>query len=73
MIQPGMNRKIFKTGHSLAVTLSQSLLKELDLKLGDEVNVEIDKAKQEIVITHGHKASQLALGLKLRPHLRGKT
>jgi antitoxin component of MazEF toxin-antitoxin module len=52
--------------------LSQSLLKELDLKLGDEVNVEIDKGKQEIIITHGHKASQLSLGLKLRPHLRGK-
>ena len=67
-----MQRKIFKTGHSLAVTISQNLLKELGLKIGDEVKVCLGKNKEEIVISHAQKNSQLALGFKLRPKLGGK-
>lgn len=67
-----MIRKIFKTGHSLAVTLSNKLLKELDLKMGDDVKVELDKEKREIVIRHGKRQNQLALDLHSRPKLGQK-
>jgi antitoxin component of MazEF toxin-antitoxin module len=64
-----MIRKIFKTGHSAAVTLSQNLLKDMGLKVGDAVKVELDKEKEAIVIRHGKKQNQLILGLKVRPKL----
>ncbi len=67
-----MNRKIFKTGHSLVVTLSQGMLKDLGLSLGDTVKVELSKNKEEIIICQTHKVNQQALGLKLRPTLRNK-
>lgn len=65
----GMLRKIFKTGHSAAVTLSANLLKDLGLKVGDSVKVETDPGKTAITIRHGKKQDQLALGLKVRPKL----
>jgi len=64
-----MLRKIFKTGHSAAVTLSQSLLKDLGLKVGDSVKIEVDKSSQSVTIRHGKKQNQLPLGLKVRPKL----
>jgi antitoxin component of MazEF toxin-antitoxin module len=65
----GMIRKIFKTGHSAAVTLSRNLLKDAGLKVGDSVKMEIGPDKEEIVISHGKKDNQLSLGLKLRAKL----
>ena len=64
-----MLRKVFKTGHSAAITIPQSLLKDMGLKLGDDVLLEISADKEEIVIRHGKKESQLSLGLKVRPKL----
>jgi antitoxin component of MazEF toxin-antitoxin module len=64
-----MLRKIFKTGHSVAVTLSPSLLKDAGLKVGDSVKLEVSENKEEIIIRHGKKDSQLSLGLKVRPKL----
>ncbi len=64
-----MNRKIFKTGHSLAITLPQSYLSGLGLKLGDIVKIELDAMSECVVIRHGKKQSQLALQLPLRPML----
>jgi antitoxin component of MazEF toxin-antitoxin module len=64
-----MDRKIFKTGHSAAVTISANLLRDMDLKLGDTVKIEISRDKEEIIIRHGKKSSQLSLGLKVRPKL----
>jgi len=37
------DRKIFKTGHNLAVTLSLGILKRLNLKAGDDVKTELSK------------------------------
>ena len=65
-------RKIFKTGHSAAVTISQSLLKDMGLKVGDVVKIEMDKVREEIIIRHSKKQSQLSLGIKLRPRLGAK-
>jgi antitoxin component of MazEF toxin-antitoxin module len=65
-----MLRKIFKTGHSAAVTLSQELLKEMGLKVGDAVKVDMDNSGEKIIITAGKKQNQLPLGLRLRPSLK---
>jgi antitoxin component of MazEF toxin-antitoxin module len=64
-----MIRKVFKTGHSAAITISKSLLKDMGLKVGDAVLLEISPDKEEIIIRHGKKESQLSLGLKVRPKL----
>ena len=64
-----MDRKIFKTGHSAAVTLSKKLLQELGLKLGDDVKIEIDAAKKELTIRPGNRQNQLSLNLNTRPRL----
>lgn len=38
-----MTRKIIKIGSSSGITLSKEVLSELGLKVGDEVDIEIDK------------------------------
>jgi antitoxin component of MazEF toxin-antitoxin module len=65
-----MVNKIFKTGHSAAVTLSPKILKEIGLKIGDAVKVVIDKDGKTIIISKGKKEDQLPLGLKIRPKIR---
>lgn len=62
-----MIRKIFKTGHSLAVTLSSGILKELNLKPGDWVKIEQENDK--IIISKSRNKQQLDLGFKIRPKL----
>ena len=65
-------RKIFKTGHSAAVTLSKKCLETLGLKVGDDVKIELDEAKQELTISPGRRQNQLSLNLKARPRLGQK-
>jgi antitoxin component of MazEF toxin-antitoxin module len=65
-----MIRKIFKTGHSAAVTLSGSLLKDMGLKIGDAVKLELSGGKDQIIIRHGKKESQLMLGFKVKPKIK---
>jgi len=43
-----MAEKIIKTGNSAAVTLPAKFMRDLNLKLGDLVEVEMDYAKGEI-------------------------
>jgi antitoxin component of MazEF toxin-antitoxin module len=62
-----MIRKIFKTGHSLAVTLSKKLLEEVGLKIGDNVQLQADK--EQIVISKARKNTQLTMPLSSRPRL----
>lgn len=64
-----MMRKIFKTGHSAAVTLSGKILAQIGLKLGDAVKVEADEQKGAIIIRPGNKQNQLTLNLHARPRL----
>ena len=59
--------KIFKTGHSLAITLSKSVLESLGLKEGD--SVELEQGGERIVVKKSKKKQQLDLGLKIRPKL----
>lgn len=69
-----MLRKIFKTGHSYAVTLSKKILEQAGLKLGDAVDVKAEDAGQEIIIKKSKKNTQLAMPLnsrlKLGQHLK---
>jgi antitoxin component of MazEF toxin-antitoxin module len=62
-----MHRKIFKTGNSLVVALSKSLLDKAGLKVGDSVEMEV--AAEKIVITKSKKGSQQILELKIRRKL----
>lgn len=45
-----MTQKVLKVGDSAAVTIPKKSLEELDLKLGDKVNVEIDKKNRTVFI-----------------------
>lgn len=60
-------RKIFKTGHSLAITLSKKILADLGLKAGDSVEAESDQHR--IIIKPARRKEQLSLGLKIRKKL----
>jgi antitoxin component of MazEF toxin-antitoxin module len=64
-----MIRKIFKTGHSVAITLSKNFLKDLGLKVGDTVRMETNSDNSGLIIRRGKKDSQLSLELKVRPKL----
>ena len=67
-----MARKIFKTGHSLAITVSRGALDELGLKLGDSVKVEVDKIKGRLIISPDAKGHQLVLNIASRPSLSNR-
>lgn len=45
-----MERKIFKAGNSLVISLPRESLQSLGLEEGSEVNVALDKSKGRIVI-----------------------
>ena len=64
-----MERKIFKTGHSIAIILPAKLLEALGLKLGDAVTVEFDETRSAVLVKAGRKGKQLPLDLKLRKKL----
>ena len=64
-----MIRKIFKTGQSLAVTVTKKMLDQLGLKLGDKVNIEVDEDRARLVVRQAKSSAQLDLGLKIRHHL----
>ena len=61
-----MLRKIFKIGHSLAITVSKKILSELGLKAGDRVQLDIDKDRGCLLVKQAGRKQQLALGLKIR-------
>ena len=64
-----MKRKIFKTGHSAAITISSKLLEELGLSVGDYVAVEAEKTKGQLVVKPAKPNTQLALNLSSRKSL----
>jgi putative addiction module antidote len=46
-----MSRKIFKTGNSMVVSLPREAIEYLQVGEGAEVNVPLDRANRQIVIT----------------------
>lgn len=45
-----MQQKVLKVGTSAAVTIPKKSLKELGLKIGDQVSVDIDRKFQSVTI-----------------------
>jgi len=45
-----MRRKVFKTGNSLVVSLPKEALDFLGLVQGDEVSVDLDRERRQIVV-----------------------
>lgn len=62
-----MRRKVFKTGHSLAVTISKKLQEELGVAEGDEVEIVAENGKA--VIRKSQKNTQLAMPFSHRLRL----
>ncbi len=52
-----MTQKVLKVGSSAAVTIPKKSLKELGLKPGDEVSVEIDRKSKKVTIQPIQKLS----------------
>ena len=46
-----MNRKIFRTGNSMVVSLPKEMLDTLNLQEGGNVSVELDDEHQQILIS----------------------
>ena len=53
-----MTQKVLKVGSSAAVTIPKKSLEELGLKIGDEVAVDIDKARKTVSIKPAGKLSK---------------
>ena len=55
----GEKRKLIKfSNYSLCVTLPKWVIKELDWKKGDVIDMEVDKKNWKIIISKGKKAKQ---------------
>lgn len=52
-----MTQKVLKVGTSAAVTIPKDSLKELGLKIGDKVTVEVDKRRRIVSIKAEEKVS----------------
>jgi antitoxin MazE len=55
-----MNRKIFKSGNSVVVSLPKDAIDYLHMDEGTEVNVELDRKKRRIVITPAESPQAVA-------------
>lgn len=53
-----MTQKLLKVGSSAAVTIPKKSLKELGLKIGDEVRVDIDQGRKIVSIKPVEKMSR---------------
>ncbi|MFH1601954.1 MAG: AbrB/MazE/SpoVT family DNA-binding domain-containing protein [Candidatus Shapirobacteria bacterium] len=56
-----MKRKVIKTGNSLAVTIPHDFVKEVGIKIGDEVEFKVNARKSRLVLLFIKKAKQIAL------------
>ena len=50
-----MAQKVLKVGSSAVVTLPKKSLKELGIKIGDEVRVEVDIRRRRVVVEPAQK------------------
>ena len=46
-----MLRKVFKTGNSVVISLPKDALELLDIRVGSDVSVDLDRENRQIVIT----------------------
>ena len=53
-----MTQKLLKVGTSAAVTIPKKSLKELGLKIGDEVRVAVDTKEKTVIIEPAKKSAK---------------
>lgn len=53
-----MNRKIFRTGNSMVISLPKEMLEALHMEEGEEVSVELNQARRQIVISPAPNAGE---------------
>lgn len=46
-----MIRHLFKTGNSIVLSLPREILDDLDMKVGESINLELDREQRRIIIT----------------------
>ncbi len=46
-----MRRRIFRTGHSLAVTVPRQAVKAWDLRAGEKVEIKVEYQRQRLIVT----------------------
>ena len=46
-----MNRRLFKTGNSIVLSLPREVLEDLGIKDGESVNLELDHELHRVIIT----------------------
>ncbi len=44
-----MKRRVFKTGHSFAVTVPGQIVRGWNIQLGEEVEIKVDDNKQRLI------------------------
>ena len=64
-----MTQKVLKVGSSAAVTIPKAALKELGLKAGDSVRLDVDIVRRRVVIA----PSANDIEAKINPELRAWT
>lgn len=52
-----MIRRLFKTGNSIVLSLPREVLEYLDIKEGENINLEMDRQKRRVIITPLKKTS----------------
>ncbi len=65
-----MAQKVLRVGSSAAVTIPKQSLEELGLRIGDSVNVAVDRRTQSVVVRPAHRLTRedarvLQLGQRL--------
>jgi antitoxin component of MazEF toxin-antitoxin module len=55
-----MIRHLFKTGHSIVLSLPKEVLNDLGIKDGESVNLELDHEQHRVIITPVEKPITLA-------------
>ncbi len=55
-----MIRRLFKTGHSIVLSLPKEVLEDLGLKDGEVVNLELDREKRRVIISPVQKPFAIA-------------
>lgn len=46
-----MIKRLFKTGHSVVLSLPREVLDSLGVKIGENVNLELDQKRQRLIIS----------------------
>jgi putative addiction module antidote len=55
-----MIRQLFKTGNSIVLSLPKELLDDLGVKVGESINLELDREQRRVILTPVEKSLAIA-------------